>query len=237
MYELVANQVFGIDGLVNLSNIVFLVAFSARDVLKLRVLSFFGEAVILPYYYFQHEPLWAPLFWSVAFMAVNAVRIVATALERRPVVLSEKEEQLYRVAFTSIEKKEFLQLVNLARWADCSPGDVILEKGRPISDVIVLVSGEIEAILGSDTRLAFRPGQLIGDVSVYSGLASPVDVVARGQGTIVKWDWLQLVEFMASRPTMRAKLLTLVSADLAAKLREITIAVSALAVEQPAAAG
>ena len=57
MYELVANQVFGIDGLVNLSNIVFLVAFSARDVLKLRILSFFGEAVILPYYYFQHETL------------------------------------------------------------------------------------------------------------------------------------------------------------------------------------
>ena len=105
-------------------------------------------------------------------------------------------------------------------------GDVILEKGRPISDVIVLISGEIEAILASETRMAFRPGQLIGDVSVYSGLASPVDVVARGYGTVVKWDWRQLVEFMASRPALRAKLLTLVSADLAAKLREITIAVS-----------
>ncbi|MCJ9691151.1 hypothetical protein [Rhizobium sp. PRIMUS64] len=94
MYELVASQLFGIDGLVNLSNIVFLVAFSARDVLKLRILSFFGEAVILPYYYFQQETLWAPLFWSAAFMAVNAVRIVTTALERRPAVLNEKEEQL-----------------------------------------------------------------------------------------------------------------------------------------------
>ncbi|UVK38834.1 popeye domain-containing protein [Mesorhizobium sp. AR10] len=234
MYEAVTNQVFGIDGLVNLSNIVFLVAYSARDVLKLRILSFFGEAVILPYYYFQHQTLWAPLFWSVAFMAVNAVRIVATALERRPVVLSEKEEQLYRIAFTSIEKKEFLKLVNLARWVDCSPGDVILEKGRPISDVTVLISGDLEAIFASGTRMAFRPGQLIGDVSVYSGLASPVDVVARGYGTVVKWDWRQLVEFMASRPVLRAKLLTLVSADLAAKLRDITVAVSGLVVEQSA---
>lgn len=57
MYELVANQVLGIDGLVNLSNIVFLVAFSVRDVLKLRIWSLFGEAAILPYYYFQHETL------------------------------------------------------------------------------------------------------------------------------------------------------------------------------------
>lgn len=83
--------------------------------------------------------------------------------------------------------------------------------------------------------MAFRPGQLIGDVSVYSGLASPVDVAARGYGTVVKWDWLQLVEFMASRPSLRTKLLTLVNADLAAKLREITIAVSDLVVEAPAA--
>ena len=226
------SQVFGIDGLVNLSNIVFLVAYSARDALKLRILSFVGEAVIIPYYYFQHATLWAPLFWSVAFMIVNGARIVATALERRSVVLSEEEERLYRIAFTSFDKKEFLKLVNLGRWVDCSPRDVILEKGQPISDVIVLVSGEIEAILGSETRVAFRPGQLIGDVSVYSGLVSPVDVVARGHATVVKWDWQQLVEFMASRPALRAKLLTLVSADLASKLRDITIAVSGLVVEQ-----
>ena len=235
MYELVASQLFGIDGLVNLSNIVFLVAFSARDVLKLRILSFFGEAVIVPYYYFQHDTLWAPLFWSGAFMAVNAVRIVATALERRPVVFSEKEDGLYRIAFTSIEKKEFLKLVTLARWVDYSPGDVILEKDQPISDVIVLISGEIEALLANETRMAFRPGQLIGDVSVYSGLASPVDVVARSYGTVVKWDWRQLVEFMASRPALRAKLLTLVSTDLAAKLREVATAVSGVVAEQTAA--
>lgn len=37
MYEFVAGQVVGINGLINLSNIVFLVAFSVRDVLKLRI--------------------------------------------------------------------------------------------------------------------------------------------------------------------------------------------------------
>ena len=36
MYEFVADQVLGISGLINLSNIVFLVAFSVRDVLWLR---------------------------------------------------------------------------------------------------------------------------------------------------------------------------------------------------------
>src|ERR1700752_1820114 len=101
MSGFMADQVLGINGLINLSNIVFLVAFSVRDVLKLRILAIVGEGLTLPYSYFQNEKLGPPIFWGVEFMIVNAIRIVAIALERRPVVLSNKEEQLYRVAFSS----------------------------------------------------------------------------------------------------------------------------------------
>jgi hypothetical protein len=78
MYELIASQIVGINGLINLSNVVFLVAFSVRDVLKLRVLAIVGEGLTLPYYYFQNEKLWPPIIWGAAFMTVNAIRIVAS---------------------------------------------------------------------------------------------------------------------------------------------------------------
>jgi len=65
MWEFVTSQILGLDGLVNLSNIVFLVAFSVRDVLRLRVLSVVGEGIILPYYYFQNGTLWPPIFWAL----------------------------------------------------------------------------------------------------------------------------------------------------------------------------
>jgi CRP-like cAMP-binding protein len=226
MYEFMADQILGINGLVNISNIVFLAAYSVRDVLKLRLLSIVGEALILPYYYFQTEKLWPPILWGAAFMIVNAVRIVAMALERRPVVLSDKEEQLYRVAFGSIDKREFLRLASLARWVDCSSGEVILKKGQQISEAIVLISGDIEAILNNKTGMTLRPGQLIGDVSAYSGLASPTDVVARGPGTLATWDLRQLREFTANKPDLRANLLQIVSMDLSAKLRDVATAVS-----------
>jgi CRP-like cAMP-binding protein len=226
MYEFVADQVFGLNGLVNFSNIVFLAAYSVRSVLTLRILAIVGEGMTLPYYYYQDDKLWPPIYWGVAFVIVNAVRIVGMALERRPVVLSDQEEELYRVAFSSIDKRVFLRLVSLARWVDCSPGEIILKKGQQISDAVVLVSGEVEAVLGNRTRMALRPGQLIGDVSAYSGLASPVDVVACGPAALAKWDLQQLREFMASRPELRANLLRIVSADLAAKLRDATTVVS-----------
>src|SRR5262245_3446602 len=221
MWEFLTSQVLGLDGLVNLSNIVFLVAFSARDVLRLRILSLVSEAIILPYYYFQHETLWPPIFWGVCFTIVNVARIVALALERRPVVLSEREERLYRLAFSTIERHEFLKLVALARWTDCSPGEVIVRKGQQIPDAIVLIAGEIEAVLDGKTIIALRPGQLIGDASAYSGLASSVDVVARSRGTLAVWDLQHLRAFTELRPELRAQLLQIVNADLAAKLRNL----------------
>ena len=232
MYGFVADQVFGIGGLINLSNIVFLLAYSVRDVLKLRILAIVGEGLTLPYYYFQNEILWPPIVWGVAFIIVNTIRVVATALERRPVVLSDREEKLYRVAFSSINKHEFLKLVTLARWIDCSPGEVILEKGQHISEAIVVIAGDVEAILSGNSRMALRPGQLIGTVSAYSGLVSPADVIARGPGTLAKWDLQHLTEFTASRPELRANLLRMVSTDLAVKLLDIATTGSGLLAEK-----
>jgi CRP-like cAMP-binding protein len=221
MYEFMSDQLLGISGLINLSNIIFLVAFSVRDVLKLRILAIVGEGLTLPYYYFQNEKLWPPMFWGVAFMIVNAIRVVAIALEQRPVVLCDREEKLYRVAFSSIDKREFLKLASLARWADYSPGEVILEKGQQISEAIVVIAGDLEVVLGGNSRMTLRPGQLVGDVSAYSGLASPANVVARSPGTLAKWELRQVREFTASRPGLRASLLQMVSVDLAVKLSDI----------------
>src|SRR3984893_2403474 len=151
--DFLTHQIFGLNGLVNLSNFAFLLAFSVRDVLKLRILLLASDVVILPYDYFQHEPLWPPIFWGVAFIIVNGVRIVTLTLERRPVVLSDKEEELHRLAFGSIDKRDFLKMASLARWVDFSPGEVIVKKGQQISDAIVLISGPNEAVLNGKTIL------------------------------------------------------------------------------------
>jgi CRP-like cAMP-binding protein len=232
MFQFLSDQLLGISGFVTLSNIAFLVAFSVRDVLILRVLSFVGEGLILPYYYFQNETLWPPIVWSLAFMAVNLVRIVATALERRPAILSAQEEQLYRVAFSSIDKREFLRLVSLVQWIECSPGEVILEKGKLISDASVIISGEVEVVLNGETRITLQPGQLIGTVVASDcGLTSGAEFVAHSSVSLARWDLRQLTEFAASRPQLRAKLLTIINADLAAKVKHVAAAVSGLAGE------
>ena len=116
--DFLADQLFGLDGLINLANLAFLAAFSVRDVLKLRILAFASDVLTVPYYYYQHKPLWPSIFWAVAFIIVNGVRIVMLILERRPIVLSDREEELHRVAFGSVDKREFLKMVSLVHWVE-----------------------------------------------------------------------------------------------------------------------
>ena len=49
---------------------------------------------------------------------------------------------------------------------------------------------------------------------------SPMDVVARGHTRLATWDMEHIREFTESRPELRAKLLQIISADLAAKFHE-----------------
>jgi hypothetical protein len=201
--DFLTDQILGLIGLVNLSNFAFLLAFSVRDVFMLRILGLASDVVILLYDYFQHEPLWPPIFWGVAFIIVNGVRIVTLILERRPVVLSDNEEKLHRLAFGSTDKRDFLKMASLARRIDFSPGEVILKKGQQISDAIVLISGQPEAVLDGKTILAYRPGQLI--VNAYSGLANPVDVVAQAPARLATRELEHMREFTETRPELRAK--------------------------------
>jgi hypothetical protein len=220
LHSFLADQVFGLNGLVNLANFVFLLALSVRNVLALRILSLAADVLVLPYYYFQHQPLWPPIFWGAAFIVVNGAQIVLLALARRPVVLTDREAELYRLAFGTIDRRDFLRLASLARWVDLAPGEPIVRKGRQITEAIVLIAGEIEAVLESRTTFAYRPGQLIGNVSAYSGLVSPVDVIARGPARVAAWDLEHMRLFTESRPELRTKLLQIMTADLAGKLHE-----------------
>ena len=221
MMDFLHNEFSGLNGIVNLSNLVFIAALSVRGVLPLRLLSIVSSLIILPFYYLQPEPLWPSIFWNSVSIVINITRVVQLLLERRPVVLAEREDRLYRLAFTSLGKREFLRLASLARWVVCPAGDVILKSGQVADEAIVLISGEVEARLGDKVILRYRPGELIGDANAYSGTPIPVEIAARTQLSLAKWDIARLRAYLESRPELRGRLLQLEGADLAGKLHAL----------------
>lgn len=221
MTEFFMTQLLGLNGLVNVSNLMFLAAFSVRDVLKLRVLSVLAYIVILPYYYFQEQTLWPPLVWGVAFVFVNGARIAILLFERRPVVLSPAEAELYKLGFSSIDKRDFLKLASLARWTDCPIGQILINKDQVVTQAMIIVRGKADVRLGDGSTIALLPGQLVGTEIAFSGLPSPADVVVSSPSLVVSWNLALLRKFVEPRPELRSKLLEIHDRDLISKLNEL----------------
>ncbi len=73
------------DYLINLANVLYLVAYFMRDIRRLRAFTILASSLLAAYFYFRPEPLMAALYWNLFFGGLNAYhlarpRIGASAL-------------------------------------------------------------------------------------------------------------------------------------------------------------
>jgi hypothetical protein len=109
-----------VEYLVHFSNLLLLVSYSVRDILWLRWFAVGAAVANLPYYLAQPTVLWPPVIWGGVFMLINLYQIARIYLERRPVVLSRDEQQLYDLGFKTLRPREFVSLLLTGQWRDAS---------------------------------------------------------------------------------------------------------------------
>ena len=151
----------------HVANILFVLSYSVRDIMWLRVLALCGVLISLPYYYLQLQVLWQPIGWAAVFLAINGYHVWRLWLERRPVELSADEARLYDLTFFPLTRRRFASLVRLGRWADLEAGDVLVRPGQPVEEVVVPLTDGIEAGTGKRSVGRFAAGEIIGAAAVY----------------------------------------------------------------------
>ena len=162
----------------HVANILFVLSYSVRDIMSLRVLALCGSLISLPYYYLQPEVLWQPIGWAAVFMAINGYHVWRLWLERRPVELSADEARLYDLTFFPLTRRRFVDLARLGRWADLEAGDVLARPGQPVEEVVVPLTDGVEARIGERVLGRFAAGEIVGAAAVY-GRPQLFEVVAR----------------------------------------------------------
>jgi CRP-like cAMP-binding protein len=211
-----------LDLLVHFSNVLLLIAFSVRDILWLRWFAVAAALTNVPYFVLQRHILWPPILWGLVFMAINLYQIVRIYLERRPVRFSEDEQTLYDMAFKSLRPREFISLLLAGEWKTAAAGDTIVEEGKPVSAVNVVVSGSLQVRKDGKELMPLKPGYLIGTGLALSGQPSPMAATFTEPARYFSWPLSNLRLFLDERPDLRQALQSLVNRDLAAKLEQLT---------------
>lgn len=79
--------------LVNAANVLYLLSYLVRDMLKLRILTVTAASCLILYFYSQPEPLMACVWWNLFFVSQNLVWIARLLVKRRHAA-RERSERL-----------------------------------------------------------------------------------------------------------------------------------------------
>ena len=205
--------------LVHVANVFFLASYAVRDILWLRLLTLVGLVAIAIYEFHGGDSV-ASLFWYGVLAALNLYHVVHLLQERRPVELSDEDQKLYDMVFSSLTPRQFLDLLSLAGRQVALPGDRIVLEGQRLERLMLVCGGR--ALVGNvgETVCDLRPGSFIGEMSYLTGEPTSAGVVAIEQTEYLCWHADELRRELENEPKLRAAIQGILGVDLAHKLRE-----------------
>ena len=202
------------DVLIHVANVLYLLAFTVRDVLWLRSLSVAASAFLLPYFYFQPVPLMTPIYWNIAFTALNLFWIVKLVLERRPVTLNDDEQHLCELVFRTMTPREMIKILTLAEWKRAAAGECFVAQGAHLDRLMVIFSGSACVEYEGRNVAELAPGRFVGSISYLTEETAPANIVALEPTRYVCWSKARLKAYMKKNPDLHGALQSTLAVDL-----------------------
>ncbi|MCV0427018.1 MAG: popeye domain-containing protein [Roseibium sp.] len=186
---------FGLDALVTVANVIYLFSYSVRDILWLRILTVVGATMLLPYYYFQIDPLWAAIAWNSIFIAINIFWIGRLLLDRRPVPFSAEERHLYQLALRNMGEREAFNLLRMGSHASVAATTELLKQGEPVPALMLIIDGEVNVEMDGVHVDTLNEGRFLGAVAYLSkekSYKAPVTVRTTKPTRVITWQMPEL---------------------------------------------
>lgn len=206
--------------LVHIAYVLYLISYSVRDILWLRAITIVASVVLVPYYYFQPEPLYVPMVWLILFTLINAGQIAWLVLERRPVKMSAAEAELYALTFRSLKPREFLKLMHVAIQREVEVGATIVAQNAHVGGVVLLTSGHAQIDVDGHPWAEANVGQFVGEMSYLTQQVASAQVTATRSSRLLFWPADALDAFFAKYPDLNADFMAILGVDLVAKVKE-----------------
>jgi hypothetical protein len=200
------------------ANILLLIAYSVRDILRLRLFAVAASLISLPYFIRQPEPLWEPIIWSSVFAAINSFQAWRIFVERRPVKLTPEEEEIRRLVFPDLPSRQVLQILSIGVWANLEIGERMLERGKSVKAISVIVRGKVRVTRDDRVFGEFVAGHIVGSALLLSGVTADVDAVVVEPVRCMRWEVEPLDRYLAANPETRIVLQKYLARDLAGKV-------------------
>jgi len=209
--------------LLNCAYIIMLVAYMAKKMVWLRLLTIAGNILVVPYFlYFNEPPLWNSIVWVTIYTSINLVMLFIIYLESRPIELSDLEQNIYNMTFKSLEPRVFKKLIDHGSLEEFQPDVSLVTRDSELDSLMYVVEGEAEVVLRHGEELIIPTGGFIGEQSYITGEKTSADVkTGKEAAKIIRWNSEALRKHLAGKEVLKDSLDLIFTADLIHKLRDM----------------
>ena len=209
--------------LLNCAYIIMLVAYMAKKMVWLRLLTIAGNILVVPYYlYFVEPPLWNSIGWACIYILINLVMLLYLYLESRPIELSDLEQNIYNMTFKSLEPRVFKKLIDHGSLEEFQPEVNLVTRDSELDSLMYVVEGEAEVVLKHGEHIIIPTGGFIGEQSYITGEKTSADVkTGKEAAKIIRWNSEALRKHLAGKEILKDNLDLIFTADLIHKLRDM----------------
>ena len=206
----------GVHIFVHIANVLFLTSYLVRDIFLLRILTLVAGFTLFPFYFFVvNGPMTDQIFWSLIFSGVNVFQLIHLYNERKPIVLSRFEQEIYQNGFQNFTLKQFSKLIKAAKEMRIEAGGYIVEKNSSPGHISLLLEGSLNEEKKEEST---RAGQLIGAVNFITGTPSRKTIEAAEDCNLLCWDRNNLNRLFDKDKDLKSSWQTMMTERLAERL-------------------
>lgn len=187
----------------NLAFILVACSFMVKDILWLRLISVSASLCSIVYNYnVASLPLWVPIGWNSFFISLNLYHVIKIIHGNRSIHLTDKESELYRLMFSSLNLIEFSKLIRTGEWKNAEVGEILVQEKQLMTDLFLIFNGAVEIFVGDKKVNELKDGQFIGEMSFLSNEAASASVKVLHPTEYIKWNQKNLKELMKRNPSI-----------------------------------
>ena len=200
------------------ANCLYILAYMVTNIVWLRILTVAAAMITLPYFFFQHEPLWSALFWQSMFALVNIFHLILLYIKSLPTKLTAFESRIKTLVFRTLPVSDIRKILEDAQIKTFDSGESILRQGQKNSDLYIVLRGGCSVHKEGKRIAHLLPGQFIGEMSFLTENTVSADVIAEQSTEIVSWKRNHLNKVFQKNTSLHKYFAILLGNDLAQKL-------------------
>ena len=184
------------------ANALNMAAWLVTDILWVRALAVCGNAITILYYSQHLAQYQANVWWHGMYIVINIVQIGVLLYQRRPIHFEERELSLYKLSFAGLLPFDFCKLVRHVHWLNTAEPVTLAQKGVPLDDVSIIVSGSAVVTVDGHLVSELVAGNLIGEISFMQGGPETADVATSSPSVIAQWNKDRLQHLLKRNPSL-----------------------------------